>query len=488
MSSTRSTFLLCCGAFLAFTTCEKLSSPEEAPAPDRPNFVVIFLDDVGYGDIQPFNQEAAETPHLNRMADEGMKLTSFYAAPVCTPSRASLLTGCYPKRVGLERGSWHGVLMPGDEKGLHPDEITVAEVLRERGYKTAVIGKWHLGDQPEFLPSKQGFDYWFGLPYSNDMILENPRAAQRNYPPLPLMRNDEVIEAVTDQSTLTERYTDEAVRFIGENRERPFFLYVPHTMAHVPLYPGMRFKGRSGKDIMGDVMMELDWSVGRILDALRVNSLERRTLVFFTSDNGAARGSAGPLRGRKASTFEGGMREPTIVWWPGAIPPQTASDEVTSTMDLLPTFAKLAGASAPSDRILDGRDIMPILRGEPGARSPHEAFYYYSGPNLQAVRSGEWKLHASGELYNLAEDVGETIDRAPEQAEVVGRLQAYLERAREDLGDGEERPGKNIRPAGHRADPKFLIPRPGKEGAAAHEPVFQGLIEPDPSQKRPPNW
>jgi arylsulfatase A-like enzyme len=468
------------------TACGRLSDRGEPAAPRGPNFVVIFLDDVGYGDIQPFGG-TVETPHLNRMAAEGMKLTSFYAAPLCSPSRAALLTGCYPKRVSLERGSWHGVLQPGDEKGLHPDEVTIAEVLKAQGYKTGVIGKWHLGDQPAFLPSKHGFDYWFGLPYSNDMIPENPRAAQRNFPPLALMRNDEVIETLTDQTTLTERYTEEAERFIEERRDEPFFLYVPHTMAHVPLYSAMRFKGR-GKDILGDVLMELDWSVGRILDALRVNSLERRTLVVFTSDNGPARGSAGPLRGRKGSTFEGGMREPAVVWWPGTVPPRTASDEVVTTMDLLPTFAALAGASIPSDRILDGRDVSAILRGEPGARSPHQALYYYAGENLRAVRSGPWKLHASGELYNLDEDIGEQTDRAAERPEVAARLAAYLERAREDLGDGEERPGKNVRAAGFAAAPRFLIPRPGKEGAAAHEPVYRGPIEPDPNFERPPNW
>ena len=467
--------------------CAPVSGPEEAMERRGPNFVVIFLDDVGYGDIQPFGG-AVETPHLNRMAHEGMKLTSFYAAPVCSPSRAALMTGCYPKRVSMERGSWHAVLQPGDEKGLHANEVTIAEMLRERGYRTGVIGKWHLGDQPEFFPSKQGFDYWFGLPYSNDMVPENPRAGERDFPPLALMRNDEVVAEVTDQTTLTEQYTAEAVRFIDENRERPFFLYVPHTMAHVPLYSALTFKGRSDVGVLGDVLMELDWSVGRILDALRIHGIERRTLVIFTSDNGPARGSAGPLRGRKGSTFEGGMREPTIAWWPGTITPGTESDEVTSTMDLLPTFAALAGGTPPQDRILDGRDISPILLGEPGARSPHEAFYYYSGPNLRAVRSGPWKLHASGELYNLAEDIGETTDRSAEQPEVVSRLAGYLETAREDLGDGDERPGKNVRAAGHNAEPKFLIPRPGKEGAAAHAPVYRGPITPKPGYEPPANW
>ncbi|MEZ5391810.1 MAG: sulfatase [Bryobacterales bacterium] len=376
--------------------CSQLGDGDAAGARPGPNFVIIFLDDVGYGDIQPFGG-AIETPQLNRMADEGMKLTSFYAAPVCSPSRAALLTGCYPKRVSMERGSWHAVLQPGDEKGLNPQETTIAELLRERGYRTGVIGKWHQGDQPEFLPSRQGFDYWFGLPYSNDMIPDNPRAGVRNFPPLPLMRNDEVVEEVRDQTTLTERYTEEAVRFIEENVDKPFFLYLPHTMAHVPLYSSMRFKGRSDEGVLGDVLMELDWSVGRVLDEIRVNGLERETLVIFTSDNGPARGSAGPLRGRKGSTFEGGMREPTIAWWPGTIPAGSSSDAVTSTIDLLPTFASLAGAPVPSDRVIDGRDITDILSGRPDARSPHEAFYFYAGPELRAVRSGEWKLHASGE-------------------------------------------------------------------------------------------
>ncbi|MCB1021650.1 MAG: sulfatase [Bryobacterales bacterium] len=466
--------------------CGGIGGEEAESARPGPNFVVIFLDDVGYGDIQPFGG-SVETPQLNRMADEGMKLTSFYAAPVCSPSRAALLTGCYPKRVSMERGSWHAVLQPGDEKGLNPEETTIAELLRERGYRTGVIGKWHQGDQPAFLPSRQGFDYWFGLPYSNDMIPDNPRASQRNFPPLPLMRNDEVVEEVVDQTTLTERYTEEAVRFIEDNADRPFFLYLPHTMAHVPLYSSMRFKGRSDDGVLGDVLMELDWSVGRVLDEIRVNGLERDTLVIFTSDNGPARGSAGPLRGRKGSTFEGGMREPTIAWWPGTIPAGSSSDAVTSTMDLLPTFAALAGAALPADRVIDGRDIAGILAGRDGARSPHEAFFYYSGPELRAVRSGEWKLHASGELYNLARDIGETTDVAGDQPEVVARLEAYLEQARRDLGDGEQ-PGANVRAAGHVDDPKFLIPRPGKTGAAAHEPVYRGPIRADPNAERPPNW
>jgi len=431
---------------------------------------------MGYGDIGPYGSTLNRTPNLDRMAEEGMKLTSFYVAPVCTPARASLMTGCYPKRVGLERGSWHAVLMPGDQHGINPEEITVAELLKNRGYATACIGKWHLGD------------YYYGLPYSNDMTPDSPIQDQRHFPPLPLVRNEEVVRAVKDQSVLTGAYTEEAVRFIRANRDRPFFLYLPHSMVHVPLQAGPDFKGKSANGILGDAIEELDWSTGRILDTIRELELERDTFVLFTSDNGPARGSAGPLRGRKGSTWEGGMREPTIAWWPGTIPPGTSSDLITSVMDVLPTLAHLAGAEAPQDRIIDGKDITRILTGKQGDKPVHEAFFYYRGADLRAVRSGPWKLHTTGALYNLDEDIGETTDVAAAHPDVVARLEAYLDRARADLGDGADHPGANVRPPGKVDSPKFLIPRPGKTGAAAHEPVYQGPIKRRPGFKRPPNW
>ena len=461
------------------------AGPEPASRP--PNFIVIFVDDMGYGDIGPFGSTVNRTPNLDRIADEGMKLTSFYAAPLCTQSRAALLTGSYPKRVGLEAGSWFVVLMPGDEHGIHSDEVTVAEMLQSRGYRTACIGKWHLGDQAEFLPTRHGFDYYYGLPYSNDMIPDNPTTPIRNYPPLPLLRGEEVVSEVKDQSFLTGAYTEEAVRFIQQNREEPFFLYLPHTMVHVPLYAGEEFKNKSSNGVLGDTIEEIDWSTGRILDALKETGISEHTLVIFTSDNGPARGSPGPLRGRKGSTYEGGMREPTLAWWPGTIPAGSESDEVTSTMDLLPTFAGLAGAEVPRDRIIDGDDISPILRGEPGAKSPYEAFYYYFGDTLRAVRSGVWKLHANGELYHLGEDIGEQNDISMEHPDVVAKLNEYLESARADLGDGPDYPGSNCRPPGKHEAPTFLIPRP-LPGDEANKPVYRGAIPRNPDYKRPSNW
>ncbi len=319
---------LCFSLALAtlLVACRPAPTSRTARVTGSPNFVIIFVDDMGYGDIEPFGSTHNRTPQLNRMAEEGMRLTSFYAAPVCTPSRASLMTGSYPKRVSLDSTSWSGVLFPGEEKGIHADEITVAEILKTRGYATACIGKWHLGDQPEYLPTRHGFDYYYGLPYSNDMIPEAPEFRNRNYPPLALLRNEEVIQTVNlkDQHRLTGDYTEEAVKFIEDHLDEPFFLYLPHSMVHVPLFAGERFQKVSrnaDNPILGDTIQEIDWSVGRILDTIRLHGLGGNTLVLFTSDNGPARGSAGPLRGRKGSTFEGGMREPTIAWWPGTIAP-----------------------------------------------------------------------------------------------------------------------------------------------------------------------
>ena len=471
--------------------------PSARDALDRPNFVLIFIDDMGYGDIGAFGSTRNRTPHLDAMAAEGMKLTSFYAHPVCTPSRAALITGAYPIRNGLQTGFWHPVLMPADPQGIHPDEITVAEVLKGRGYATGIVGKWHLGDQPEFLPNNHGFDYHFGLPYSNDMSPFMP-LNPRNHPPLPLLRNGEVIREVPeDQSFLTAAYTDEALAFIDRHHAGPFFLYIPHSMVHVPLWAGEDFKGSSNNGVLGDCIEELDWGVGEIRDRLEHYGIANNTLVFFTSDNGPARGSAGPLRGRKGTTFEGGLRVPTVAYWPGTIPPGTAYDDIATTMDVLPTFAALAGAEAPMDRI-DGHDISSILRGQVGTPSPYDAFYYYRGYELRAVRSGEWKLHTDGTLYNLESDIGESRDLASEKPEVRDRMADLLEQARDSLGDGPtwpDRPGielpESARPIGTIArQPRLLIPRPGASGDAAHAPPIRGAVEvrPPPGYERPENW
>ncbi len=446
-----------------------------APAERKPNFVVIFIDDMGYGDIEPFGSKLNHTPHLNRMAAEGMKLTSFYvAAAVCTPSRAALMTGCYPKRVGLAMGSWHAVLMPGDAHGLHPNEVTIAEILKDAGYATGCFGKWHLGDQPAFLPTKHGFDTYYGIPYSNAMWSGYGR---RRFPPLPLLRNEAVVgqvKTMADQAQLCRQFTDEAVQFIRKNKERPFFVYLPHAFVHHPRSARPEFlkKAKNKGNVTGAQIEEVDWSVGQILETLRELKLDRKTLVIFTSDNGGARGCVNkPLRGGKGSQWEGGMREPTLAWWPGHIPPGSVCDEVATTMDLLPTFAQLGGGKVPTDRVIDGKDIAPLLLAEPGAKSPHETFFYYSRNQLRAVRSGKWKLFkGNGALYNLADDMGERKNVARQHPDVVQRLRGYLAQAREDMGDGGH-PGKNCRPAGVATKPHTILPRPGVEGDAAFAPV-----------------
>ncbi|MFQ5730936.1 MAG: sulfatase [Planctomycetaceae bacterium] len=456
---------LCC--FCSLLLVASVSAGERK----RPNFVVIFCDDLGYGDVGCFGSKKHRTPNIDRMAKEGTRFTSFYVTSgVCTPSRSSLMTGCYPRRVNMHvdsRGGW--VLFPRAGKGLNPKEITLAEVLKKQGYATGIIGKWHLGDQKPFLPTRQGFDSYFGIPYSNDM--GQPR---RNYPPLPLLRNETVIESEPDQRLLTKRYTEEAIRFIADNKSKPFFLYLPHTMPHNPVASSKGFAGRSKNGKYGDAVEEIDWSTGEILKALKKHGLDDDTLVIFTSDNGAARrwgGSNAPLSGFKGSTMEGGMREPCVVRWPGTVPAGRECKAIASTIDLLPTFAKLAGTSAPTDRIIDGKDIRPLLFHPESAKSPHQAFYYYFRDQLQAVRSGKWKLHVSREqrrrrknakvrrlpprLYDLETDIGETKNVAGDHPDVVKRLRALAERAREDLGD-RKRPGKNQRPAGRVKHPVAL--------------------------------
>lgn len=441
----------------------------------RPNFIFINIDDLGYADIEPFGSKLNRTPHLNRMAKEGRKLTCFYAAPVCSPSRASLMTGCYPKRAL----SIPHVLFPGNSVGLDQREITVAELLREQGYATGIIGKWHLGDQPEFLPRRQGFDYYYGLPYSNDMgpasdgvksnlgvPLPQPRAGQNSQPPLPLLRNETVLQRVLadDQQAIVERYTQEAVAFLHAHRDEPFFLYLPHSAVHFPLYPGKAFHGKSRHGLFGDWVEEVDWSVGQVLQTVRQLGLEKNTMVIFTSDNGGQprHGAVNdPLRGGKGTTFEGGMRVPTIAWWPGRIPADSKSDQVTSTMDILPTLIRLAGGSVPADRKIDGGDIWPILAGDSDARTPHETFLFFRGLNLEAIRHGDWKLHLnSGELHNLAADISEAKNVAADNADVVAMLRELAEQVDADLGTKEIGPG--CRPLGKVEDAQPLIAQDGK--------------------------
>lgn len=451
-------------ALLLFVCLVSLQLPNGSfaaePSPP-PNIVLIFIDDMGYGDIGPFGNTKVKTPHLDTFASEGMKFTSFYATPVCSMSRTCLMTGCYNARVSIP-----GVLFPASKIGLHPDEITVAEVLKQKGYATTCIGKWHLGHHQPFLPTKQGFDSYFGIPYSNDMAIDPQHArfakdcvfregmteekarqeAIRNT--VPLMRGGEVVEYPADQATLTERYTAEAVKFIGENKNQPFFVYLPHTMVHFPLAASERFRGKSGSGLLGDAIEELDWSVGQIMQTLKELRLDDKTLVIFTSDNGAALGSSAPWRGKKATNYEGGVREPCIMRWPGRIPAGTTCPQIAGNIDLLPTFAKLVGADLPKDRILDGRDISSLMFDAKAGPVRDTHLYFTANQTLAAIRHGDWKLFLSTPaakanakpgkpakkadnetatgpvLYNLATDPTETTNVAAEQPEIVAKLQA----------------------------------------------------------------
>ena len=447
-----------------------------APAAENPpNVVIIFIDDMGYGDIGPYGATKQKTPNLDRMAKEGMKLTSFYAAPVCSVSRAQLLTGCYGVRINVP-----GVYMPASAAGLNPEEITIADHLKKIGYATMCIGKWHVGDQPEFLPTKQGFDHYFGIPYSNDMQRTSTESGLRV---TPLLRDDKVLELLTDdqQSRIVERYTDEAINFISNNKDKPFFLYLPHTAIHTPIYPGKAFQGKSDNGRVGDWIEELDWSTGRILDTLRDLKLAENTLVIFTSDNGPwlvkekDSGSAGPLRGGKGSTWEGGVRVPTLAWWPGKIPPSSVVDTVAGTIDLLPTAVALAGGTVPEQPIIDGRDISPLLFGK-SKDAPREAQYYFMGYDLQAIRQGSWKLAISPQnetmgrplktdaqgpeprLYNLDQEIGEQTNVAADHPEIVAKLTALAEKMKADLGKPN---APASRPAGKVQNPQPLYPSAG---------------------------
>lgn len=441
--------------------------------PERPNIVVVLADDLGYGDLSCYGSPYIRTPNLDRMAAEGVRFTDFYAQPLCGPSRAALMTGCYPVRNSLMFNH-----LPRARTGIGGNEITIGKQLKKGGYATSIIGKWHLGEAPPFLPTRNGFDSYFGLPYSNDMwpfhpkIVRTPgedsrltaaraRAEMTGYdgqgqtypvdwfPPLPLMENERVIETNPDQRLLTRRYTDRAVEFITANRSRPFFLYLAHAMPHVPLSASKPFEGKSGRGLYEDAVGEIDSSTGEILAALKRLGIDERTLVVFFSDNGPwlpygiDAGSAGPLRGGKGSPWEGSLRVPAIFRWPGRIPGGRVCSEFAASIDLFPTFSKLAGVPIPQDRVIDGKDIRPLFT-DGGARSPHDFFYIYEGsipyqPELgrpgnkrvlQAIRGGRWKLHVAqtdghyvpSALYDLYTDIGESKDVSGRNPDVVKRL------------------------------------------------------------------
>ena len=412
----------------------------------------------------------SSAPHLDRMAKEGMKLTSFYAAPVCSVSRAQMMTGCYGARVSVP-----GVYFPGQSVGLNPSEVTVAERLKEKGYATQMVGKWHLGDQPGFLPTRQGFDHYLGIPYSNDML---KKSADTKIPVVPLLRDEKIVELMDGdaQSRLVEIYTKEAVDFIGRNKDQPFYLYFAHNAVHTPIHPGAAFAGKSRNGRFGDWVEEVDWSVGQVLDALRSQGLDKETLVVFTSDNGpwltkgADGGSAGPLRGGKGSTWEGGVREPTIAWWPGRVPAGSVNDAVAGTIDLLPTFVSLAGGTVPASPVIDGRDITSILLGQ-SKESAREAHYYFSGYDLQAVRQGRWKLAlvpqpdgmgkqaakvpAGLRLYDLDAEIGEQTDVAAQHPEVVAKLKVLADKMSSEIAG---KTPTSRRPAGEVKGAKTLYP------------------------------
>ena len=429
-----------------------------------PNYVLIFCDDLGYGDLGCYGSTKNRTPRIDAMAKEGMRFTSFLSSsPVCTPSRASLLTGCYARRVGMhEDFTGHWVLIPRSRRGMHADEWTLPEMLKAKGYATACIGKWHLGDQPPHLPTAHGFDEYYGIPYSNDMA-----SARRGDPPLPLIQDTKVIEAPANQVTLTKRYTREAIQFIERNKSKPFFLYLPHTFPHLPLFASREFHGKSANGRYGDSVEEIDWSTGKILDALKQHDLDKNTLVIFTSDNGSNGrngGSNAPLSGSKGGTMEGGMRVPMIARWPGRIPAGGICNELSSTMDFLPTFAALSGGLLSANKI-DGHDITPLLTGTKGAASPYEVFYYYRRRQLQAVRWGDWKWHLPlantfpnwttanqkgrgrpGKLVNLKTDLAEKVDVTAANPKVMAKMRELVAQAEAALGN-EDRQGKEQRPA-----------------------------------------
>ena len=475
-----------------------LSSSLSAAAPP-PNIIIHFIDDLGYVDIGPFGAVKQKTPHLDRMAREGMKLTSFYAAPVCSVSRAQMMTGCYGARVSVP-----GVYPPGAKNGLHPEEHTIADRLRPLGYATQCVGKWHLGDQPAFLPTKQGFDHYLGIPYSNDMLKTASVDGRRV---VPLVRDEKVERLLdeADQDRIEEIYTDEAVKFIRGSKDKPFFLYFPHTAVHTPIHPGKAFQGSSQNGRFGDWVQEIDASVGRVFDTLRELQIDQNTLVIFTSDNGPwlikgpDGGSAGPLRGGKGSTWEGGVRVPTLAWWPSKIAPGSVCDAVAGTIDVLPTCLKIAWAEVPAQPVIDGRDLSPLLFGQ-SKESQREAHYYFSSYNIQAVRQGPWKLalmtqgnaRAKGQteddaktnprLYNLDQEIDERTNLAAQHPDIVAKLTALADAMTAEIGGNEP---KSRRPPGEVENPVTLYPtidkpkeRPAPKSKAKAKPTDLSKLQP----------
>ncbi|MCP4172320.1 MAG: sulfatase [Fuerstiella sp.] len=467
---------------LLFTT--SLIAPFYAAADRPPNIVIIFIDDMGYADIGPFGADGYETPHLDRMAKEGRIFTDFYVTQaVCSASRAGLLTGCYNVRVGIG-----GALGPKSNIGIHADEVTIAEICKQKDYATACYGKWHLGHHKKFLPLQHGFDDYFGLPYSNDMwpyhpgVLKLPMEGRlKKWPHLPLIEGNRTVNSQvtgSDQEQLTTQYTEKAVQFINDHKDEPFLVYLPHSMVHVPLYVSDKFKGKSERGLFGDVMMEVDWSVGQVLNTVRRHDLQNDTLVIFTADNGPWLsygdhcGSAGPLREGKGTMFDGGCRESCVMWWPGNIPADTSCSVPAMTIDILPTIAELIDAELPDHKI-DGKSIWPLMADSKNATSPHEAYFMYYGKQLQAVRSGRWKLHfphgyrtmagrpggtggiptaysqakIGKQLFDLETDIGETTNVANSHPDVVEHLTELANVIRKDLGDNKVK-GTGIRPVG----------------------------------------
>ena len=443
---------------LSLTSCTQLEKNEQ------PNVIIIFTDDQGYQDVACFGSPDIETPNLDKMAKEGIRLTDFYAAQaVCSASRAGLLTGCYPNRIGV-----HGAFMPKSKKGLNLSEVTIAEMLKAIDYKTAIFGKWHLGDHPDFMPNKQGFDEFFGIPYSNDMWPLHPQQGPVfNFDALPLYHNETIIDTLADQSALTTQITERSINIIKQNKENPFFLYVAHPQPHVPLYVSDKFKGKSKRGLYGDVIMEIDWSVGQILASLKEQNLDDNTLVIFTSDNGPwlnygdHSGSALPLREGKGTALEGGQREPCIIRFPQKIKPGRVIDIPMMAIDILPTIAEITGAKLPATKI-DGKNSWKIWTGD-SDQSPQEAYYFYYHVNeLHGIRYGKWKLYfphkyrtlngrkggENGlpvdyeyntindiELYNLSNDISETTNVAAENPEIVAKIQSLGDKIRAELGD-----------------------------------------------------
>ena len=479
----RSVFLGCisCTIFAAIYSFKETRKDIE----DLPNVVIIFVDDMGYGDLGCYGG-VNPTSNIDRMSEEGMLFTDFYVAqPVCGASRAGLLTGCYPNRIGI-----YGAPGPHSMTGINAEEMTIAELLKQKNYATAMYGKWHLGHLRPFLPVHHGFDDYFGTPYSNDMWPKHPdyvlfpkeiAERKRGYPPLPLIEDDSIaIQEVTEeyQAQFTTMFTERAVDFIVEHKSVPFFVYLTHPMPHVPIFASERHLGKSGIGLYGDVIMEIDWSVGRINSVLDSLGLTEETFVIFTSDNGPwtsygnHAGSAGPLREAKGTTWEGGVREPCIMKWPGRIPKGSVCEEPAMTIDILPTLAHLTGAKLPEHPI-DGKNIWPLIAGDEGAVSPQQAYYFYWLHDLEAVRSGDWKMHyphkyrtlkgiepgkdgmpaayhqdSTGfELYNLREDIGETNDLSALYPEKIKELKALGEKMKEELGHGKTT-GFGMRPVG----------------------------------------